>query len=97
MKPMLAGLVIAAAIAGSAFAQTESRPPADPLAVKPVPPQAQTIDTDVIRTKIERAGYTEVSELARDTGGVWRGRAKKGDDAVEVIVDKGGRVKASPR
>jgi hypothetical protein len=97
MKLISAGMAIVALVAGSAFAQTNERPPADPLAVKPIPPQAQTIDSDTIRTKIEGAGYTEVTDLSRDSMGVWRARAKKGDEAVDVVVDKGGRIKSERR
>jgi hypothetical protein len=97
MKLISAGMAIVAVVAGSAFAQTNERPPADPLAVKRIPPQAQTIDSDTIRTKIEGAGYTEVTDLSRDSMGVWRARAKKGDEAVDVVVDKGGRIKSERR
>jgi hypothetical protein len=97
MKLAVAGMAIVALIAGSAVAQTNDRPPADPLAVKPIPPQAQVIDTDVIRTKIEGAGYADVSGLSRDSMGVWRARAKKGDEAFDIVVDKGGRIKAERR
>ena len=84
-------------LAGSALAQNAGRPAADSLAVKPVPAQEQTIDSSVIREKIERAGYTEIAELSRDSTGVWRARAKKGGEVVEVVVDKGGRIKPEPR
>jgi hypothetical protein len=92
MKLPNAGMAVIAMIAGSAFAQTNERPPANPLAVKPIPSQAQT-DSDTIRTKIEGAGYTEITDLLRDSMGVWRARAKKGDQAVDITVDKGGRIK----
>jgi hypothetical protein len=97
MKLPNPGMAIIAMIAGSAFAQTNERPPADPLAVKPIPSQAQTIDSDTIRTKIEGAGYTEITDLLRDSMGVWRARAKKGDQAVDITVDKGGRIKFERR
>jgi hypothetical protein len=97
MKPTIAGMAVAAMIAGSAFAQTSQPPPADPLAVKPVPSQAQSVDSDTIRKKIEQAGYTEVTDLSRDSIGVWRARARKGREAVDIIVDKGGRIKSEPR
>jgi hypothetical protein len=58
---------------------------------------AQTIDSDTIRTKIERAGYTEVTDLSRDSMGVWRARAIEGDGAVDIAVDKGGRIKSERR
>jgi hypothetical protein len=102
MKGVIASLVVAATVAGSAFAplsaQSSSRPTADPLTVTPISPsQAQAGDSDRIRTKIEQAGYTEVTELARESTGVWHARARKGGDVVGLSVDKGGRIKPAPR
>lgn len=97
MRLTIAGMAAAATMAGGAFAQTAQPPPADPLAVKPIPPQAQTVDSDTIRTKIEQAGYTEVTDLLRDTMGVWRAHARKGGTTVDLVVDKGGRIKPEPR
>jgi hypothetical protein len=97
MRGAVAGLVMTALLAGSAFSQT-SRPAADPLAVTPISPsQARAGDADMIRTKIEQAGYTEVTDLSRDSMGVWRARARKGGDVVGIVVDKGGRIKPEPR
>src|SRR5262245_66477714 len=91
------GIVAAAALlGGSALAQTNQSPPADPLAVKPVPSQAQSPESGSIRMKIEQAGYTDVTDLARDSMGIWRARARKGNGTVDVMVDKGGRVKGEP-
>jgi len=55
------------------------------------------VDSDTIRTKIERAGFTEVTDLSRDSMGVWRARARKGEEAVDIVVDKGGRIKSERR
>ncbi|SEO36323.1 hypothetical protein SAMN02990966_01794 [Rhodospirillales bacterium URHD0017] len=62
---------------GMAIAQTGQRPANDPLAVKPITAEASTTDTDMIRSKIERMGYTDVSGLSRDSLGVWRAKAKR--------------------
>jgi hypothetical protein len=106
MRGAVAGLAMAALLAGGAFGQTSGpasdqtsgRPAADPLAVTPISPsQARTGDADMIRTKIEQAGYTDVTDLSRDSIGVWRARARKGGDVVGVVVDKGGRIKPEPR
>lgn len=105
MRPVLAIIAVAvwvAAIgAAGALAQNTSRPPtaplADPLAVKPVSPQEQRAEMDAIRTRIEQAGYTGVTDLTRDSMGVWRARARKGEGAVDIVVDKGGRIKAEAR
>lgn|GEM_PF-6852259 len=94
MKLALAAMVVVLS-AGSAAAQTT--PPAHPLAVKPIAPNAQAAEQAVMRTKVEQAGYTEVSDLARDSAGVWRGTARKGDAAVDIMVDKGGRIRATRR
>ena len=66
------------------------------LAVKPITSEAKTTDTDMIRSKIERMGFTDVSGLSRDSLGVWRAKAKRGAETVEVTVDKGGRIKTEP-
>jgi hypothetical protein len=97
MKATIAGTVIGVMIGAGVFAQTNQPPLADPLTVKPIPPQVQTADTDMIRAKIIQAGYTDVTDLARDSLGVWRARARKANATVDVIVDKGGRIKVEPR
>lgn len=97
MKPVLVAAAFVLMASGSALAQTTDRPAADPLAVKPVQPQTQTVESDSIRTKIEQAGYTDVTDLTRDSMGVWRARGRKGGDLVDIVVDKGGRIKAAAR
>ena len=92
MKAILTYIAFAA-MAGAALAQTQQRPANDPLSVKPIASQVQTTDTDMIRSKIERLGYTDVVDLSRDSTGVWHARAKKGTETLDVIVDKGGRIK----
>ena len=94
MRFIIAGMA-AVVWAGSAVAQTT--PPPDPLAVKPIPSDVQALEAEVLRAKVEQAGYTEVSDLARDTAGLWHGTAKKGDVALDIVVDKGGRIKATRR
>lgn len=97
MNPALGILAVTVLLGGSALAQTTQSSPADPLSVKPVPSQAQSQESASIRMRIERAGYTDVTELARDNMGIWRARARKGNDTVDVMVDKGGRIKEPPR
>ncbi|MEA2802837.1 MAG: hypothetical protein QOE49_2932 [Rhodospirillaceae bacterium] len=95
MKAILTYIAFVA-MAGTALAQTEQRPADHPLSVKPIDSQAQTTDTDMIRSKIERMGYTDVVDLSRDSTGIWHARAKKGTESVDVTVDKGGRIKPGP-
>jgi hypothetical protein len=44
------------------------------------------------KSKIEGAGYTNVTELKKDDNGIWRGKANKGGSATSVSVDFQGNV-----
>ena len=44
------------------------------------------------KSKIEEAGYSNVTELKKDDNGVWRGKATKGGSASSVSVDFQGNV-----
>ena len=44
------------------------------------------------KSKIEEAGYTNVSALQKDDNGVWRGKASKGGSSTDVSVDFQGNV-----
>jgi hypothetical protein len=51
----------------------------------------------MIRSKIERVGYTDVTGLARDSLGIWHAHAIRNNEAVDITVDKGGRIKPEAR
>lgn len=44
------------------------------------------------KSKIEEAGYTNVTTLKKDDNGVWRGKASKGGSSTDVSVDFQGNV-----
>ncbi len=44
------------------------------------------------KSKIEEAGYTNVTELTKDDNGVWRGKASKGGSSMDVSIDFQGNV-----
>src|SRR5712671_3602877 len=44
------------------------------------------------KSKIEDAGYTNVTELKKDENGVWRGKASKSGSSTAVSVDFQGNV-----
>ena len=46
------------------------------------------------KSKIEEAGYSNVTELKKDDNGVWRGKAKKDGKNVDVSLDFQGNVVA---
>jgi hypothetical protein len=47
------------------------------------------------KSKIEGAGFTNVSSLKKDDNGVWRGKADKGGSSTNVSVDFQGNVNAA--
>ncbi|MDB5546869.1 MAG: hypothetical protein JWP21_316 [Tardiphaga sp.] len=47
------------------------------------------------QSAIEKAGYKNVSDLAKDDQGVWRGKATKGGTTSDVTVDFQGNVNAA--
>lgn len=44
------------------------------------------------KSRIEKMGFTNVNELKKDDNGVWRGRAMKNGQSVDVSVDYQGNV-----
>ncbi|MBL8590915.1 MAG: PRC-barrel domain-containing protein [Methylobacteriaceae bacterium] len=56
---------------------------------------APRVDSEAsARAAITAAGYSGVTALARDAGGVWRGQASKDGRTVTVMIDPQGRVVA---
>ena len=47
------------------------------------------------KSKIEEAGYTNVTALKKDDNGVWRGKASKGGSMADVSVDFQGNVNSA--
>ena len=47
------------------------------------------------KSAIEKAGYTNVSDLKKDDNGVWRGMATKGGSSTSVSVDFEGNIIAA--
>ena len=46
------------------------------------------------KSRIEKKGFSNISDLAKDDNGVWRGRAMKDGKQVEVSLDYQGNVVA---
>jgi hypothetical protein len=102
MKPLLlAGVLALTTVA--AFAQTTVSPanprpstPAVATSTTPAPtaPAAGSNSFTMAQAKsrIEAAGYSGVSGLAKDKDGVWRGTASKGGTSSDVSLDYQGNV-----
>ena len=93
------------AVALPAFAQSRTNPPASPNANTPAvnspnsPPNpgapvagANSFTEGQAKSRIEANGYTNVSGLKKDDAGVWRGKASKGNQSMNVSVDFQGNV-----
>ena len=103
MKRPLAAAVITVLIAGGAFAQTAapsanlnaSTPAvASPNANNPGAPTAgaNSFTEAQAKSRIEKAGYSNVSGLSKDKDGIWKGTASKGGTPVDVGLDYQGNV-----
>jgi hypothetical protein len=44
------------------------------------------------KSRLEKDGYTDISDLSKDGDGLWRGKAKKAGRMVEVAVDYQGNI-----
>ena len=102
--PVLAGAVVA----GGAFAQTAA-PSANPNASTPAVSSpnannpgapaagANSFTEAQAKSRIERAGYSNVSGLIKGEDGIWRGKASKGSTTMgsttaDVALDYQGNV-----
>lgn len=109
MKNRLLAAAVVALLAGTtsgggAFAQ--SAPPANPNASTPAVANknannpgapatgANSFTEAQARSRIEGAGYSNVSGLTKDRDGIWRGKASKGGTTVGVALDYQGNVVA---
>ena len=105
MKRFMATAAAAAlltACAGVAFAQ--SGPPANPDASTPAVATPSTTNPGApaagansfteaqAKSRIEAAGFSNVSGLAKDKDGIWRGKATKGGTTTNVALDFQGNV-----
>lgn len=92
-------------MAGAALAQTQNPPanqgPNNPAVNTSGPNNpgapvagANSFTEGQAKTRIEQAGYSDVSELKKDDSGVWRGKAKKGGTSMDVSLDFQGNVVA---
>lgn len=96
-------IVTAASLAGGASAQNTA-PMANPNAGTPAVANPKTNNLGApaagansftesqAQSRIEGAGYSNVSGLAKDKDGIWRGTASKNGKVVQVAVDYQGNV-----
>ena len=96
-------LFAATAYAAAALAQN-GPPPANPNAHTPAIASPSTTNADApaagansftegqAKSRIEAAGFSDVSNLMKDKDGVWRGKASRGGTTSAVALDFQGNV-----
>ena len=107
MKRLFATTIVTVLIgAGGAFAQTAA-PSANPNATTPAVTSpkannpgapaagANSFTEAQAKSRIEGAGYSNVSGLIKDKDGIWKGKASKGGATVDVGLDYQGNVVGS--
>jgi hypothetical protein len=102
-------LVIGMAAAGAASAQTapstssnsnqsttgtSTVPGSSPQTAAAPVAGANSFTESQARSRIEDSGYADVTGLAKDDQGIWRGKAMKGGSSVDVSIDFQGNVVA---
>jgi opacity protein-like surface antigen len=101
MKRLLILAASAAMIASASAQQQPSNPNANtPAVVTPNSPPtpgapaagANSFTEGQAKSRLESSGFTNVSGLAKDNTGVWRGKASKGGQSIDVSVDYQGNV-----
>ena len=104
MQRTIVTLATLLAAAGIAHAQT-STTPSSPSATTPpsttttpstggsASGSAGTMSMSAVKTKIEASGYSNVTDLKKDSTGDWTAKATKSGKQVAVMVDSKGTVK----
>src|SRR5215213_7218852 len=105
MRNSLAVAAVLAVLASGALAQTQNPPAQDNPQNGAINSQdssnrqvnapvagANSFTEGQARSRIEKMGFADVTDLKKDDNGVWRGRAMKGSQIVDVSVDYQGNV-----
>ena len=105
MRNSLAAAAVLAVLASSAMAQAQNPPAQDSpqnSAINSQDSSNRQVNAPVAgsnsftegqaRSRIEKMGFADVTDLKKDDNGVWRGRAMKGGQMVDVSVDYQGNV-----
>jgi hypothetical protein len=111
-KTMRKSLVLAALLAfaaGGAVAQVQNPPAKDGpqnsainssdssnRQVKAPVAGANSFTEGEAKSRIEKMGFTNITGLKKDDNGVWRGRAAKGGQTMDVSLDYQGNVVQAP-
>ena len=91
MRTILSLVAATALSATAAMAQTAPAPAAAPMTAAPQP-GANSFTEGEAKSRLQKAGYSDVSGLSKDNQGIWRGTASKNGKAVKVSLDYKGNI-----
>ena len=95
MRTIVSLLSVIAVGTSIAMAQTQPTPKATtgspPVTAAPVP-GANSFTQGEAKSRIEKAGYTNVDGLTKDDQGIWRGTASKNGKSVKISLDYKGNI-----
>ena len=96
MKKAIAAAILVFA-AGGAFAQTNAPAVVTSTTQSPAAPisGANSFTEGQAKSRIEAAGYTDVSGLTKDKNGIWHGKASKAGTMATVSLDYQGNITAN--
>ena len=82
---------------GLAVAQNTPPPKSSPPAATETPPipGANSFTGAQAKDRMEKAGFSQVTNLKKDDQGIWRASAKQGDKQTNVALDFRGNVVAT--
>jgi putative membrane protein len=80
---------------GTSIAMAQTQPAPKPTTGSPTAtpvPGANSFTQGEAKSRIEKAGYTNVDGLTKDDQGIWRGTASKNGKSVKISLDYKGNV-----
>jgi hypothetical protein len=97
MRSLIVVAAIASLTAGAAFAQYDAKQPTNPPAAQtkpamPTTPSSAALTETQAKARIEAQGFSNVSELKKDSQGMWNATAMKDGKAVHLSLDARGQV-----
>jgi protein CpxP len=93
MRKYLVGAAIAALLLSPAVAQQPTPP--QPAPQHALEPGANSFTEAQFRSRLEAAGYTNITEPRKDDQGIWRAKAMKDGRQVDVGMDFKGNIVAT--
>jgi protein CpxP len=100
-KYLIWAAVAALFISPAAMAQQPAPQPApqqpapQPAPQQQLEPGANSFTEAQVRSRLEAAGYTNITDLRKDDQGIWRGKAMKDGRQVNVGMDFKGNIVAT--